>query len=226
MLGTTGFVIFVVLSIAVAIVCVVAMLCASAILFSRVAFSLAVALIMSQGEVMLVASNGFLNFVAWALVVMGIVYFLAMMPRVDMALKFLCTILLSVVIVCVVIQMCGGIIAAIAKTEFKFSSAYEILVKIVCCLFSAVYMVVGKKPSYDSPSNKLLNILERLLASVIYGVAVTFLTLSFGGNWESSILLTLLTFVVSTVAAYVADICLAGKDVLGLESSDEVVMPK
>lgn len=226
MLGTTGFLIFIVISIALVVVYAVAILCASAVIFSRVAFSLAAAFVISQGDIMLVASSGFLNYVAWALVIMGIVYALSTLPRVDMALKFLCTILLSVVLAFLVVSLFGSIIASIAKTEFVFSTAYEILVKIICTLFSFVSMILIKKPHYDSPKKPIMYNLERGLASLLYGVAITFLFLSLGGNWDLSGILALLVLIVSTAAAFIVDVRLAGKDILGLESSDEVVMPK
>ena len=124
MLGTTGFLIFIVISIALLVVYVVGILCASAVIFSRVAFSLVAAFVISEGDIMLVASSGFLNYLAWALVIMGAVYALSTLPRVDMALKFLCTILLSVVLAFLVVSLFGSIIASIAKTEFVFSTAY------------------------------------------------------------------------------------------------------
>lgn len=226
MLGITGILIFIVISLALVVVYTVAILCASAVVFSRVAFSLAAALVISQGDIMLVANNGFLNYVAWALVVMGIVYFLSTLPRVDMALKFLCTILLSVVIVEIAIMLLGSIIAAIAKTEFAFSTLYEILVKIVCTLFSLVYMFVGKKPHYDSPTSPIMYNLERGLASLLYSVAITFLFISMNGNWELPGLAILLVLAGSAIAAFIADIRLAGKDIFGLEKKDEVSMPK
>lgn len=226
MLGTTGFLIFIVISIALMVVYAVVVLCASAVIFSRVAFSLVAALVVSQGNIMLVASSGFLNYLAWTLVIMGAVYALSTLPRVDMALKFLCTILLSVVLAFLVVSLFGNIIASIAKTEFVFSTAYEILMKIICTLFAFVSMIVGKKPHYDSPKNPIMYNLERGLASLLYGVAITFLFLSLGGNWDLSGIMALLVLIVSTAAAFIADVHLAGKDILGLEKSDEVVMPK
>lgn len=226
MLGTTGFLIFIVCSLALVIVGAVAALCAGAIIFSRVAFSLAVALVASQAGMTLVPGGGFLNYVAWAIVVFGIVYLLSTLPRVDMALKFLCTILLSVVIIYVVVSLFGSIIAAIAKTEFAFTTLFEIIVKVICLLFSFVAMFIGKKPHYDSPSNPIMYTLERVLASLMYGFAITFLFLSLQGNWELPILVMLLILVVSTVAAFVADIFLQGKDILGMNEKKEVSMPK
>ena len=226
MLGTTGFLIFIVISLAFVVVAAVAILCASAVVFSRVAFSLVAALVVSQGDIMLVASSGFLNYVAWALAIMGIVYALSTLPRVDMALKFLCTILLSVVLAYLVVELFGSIIAGIADTEFTFSTAYEVLVKIICVLFSFVSMIVFKKPHYDAPKNPIMYNLERGLASLLYGISFTFLCMSLNGNWKLATFPTLLILVVSTAAAFVADIYLAGKDILGLESSDEIIMPK
>lgn len=226
MLGMTGFFAFIVISLALVVVYAVGIFCASAIIFSRVAFSLAAALVVSQGDIMLVASSGFLNYVAWVLVIMGIVYALSTLPRVDMALKFLCTILLSVVLIYLVIELFGGIIAAIAKTEFVFSAAYEILVKIICTIFAFVSMILFKKPHYDTPKNPIMYNLERGLASVMYGFAITFLFASVGGNWDLSPIMALLVLIISSVAAFIADIRLAGKDILGIESPDEIIMPK
>jgi hypothetical protein len=174
----------------------------------------------------LVPGSGFLNYVAWVIVILGIVYLLSTLPRVDMALKFLCTILLSVVIIELVVSLFGNIIAAIAKTEFAFTTLFEIVVKVICLLFSFVAMLVGKKPHYDSPSNPIMYTLERVLASLMYGFASTFLFLSLQGNWELPILVMLLILVISTVAAFVADVFLQGKDILGLEERKKVSMPK
>ena len=218
---------FLLIAIASVVAYAVIILTSSAIVFSRVACALLAALMVSQGNIILVANSGFLNYVAWAVICLGIVYLLSTLPRVDMALRFLCTILMSVVIIEIVVMLLGSIIAAILGEEFQMTAIYEILVKIVCVLFSVGSLIVqGKKASYDSPTNPLMNKLERLLASFMYGVSVTFLCISIGGNWELPVLVLLLVLVGSTAAAFVADIHLAGKDIFGLEEKEEVSMPK
>lgn len=64
------------------------------------------------------------------------------------------------------------------------------------------------------------------MASLMYGCAITFLFMSLNGNWELPGILPLVVLGISAAAAFVADIFLAGKDILGLETTDEVVMPK
>ena len=226
MLGSTGFLVFILISLALAVTYAIAIFCAGAVIFSRVSFSLAAAFILSQGRMTLVASSGFLNYVAWALVVMGVVYFISTLPRVDMALKFLCTILLSVVMVYLALQLFGNIIAAIVKTKFVFSAPFEILVKVICILFAVFYMLVEKKPHYDCPENPILYNLERALASLMYGLAIAFLCFSIEGNWNIPAAVGIFVLVAGTVAAFIADVYLAGKDVLGLDYSSETVVPK
>ena len=104
---------------------------------------------------------------------------------------------------------------------------YEILVKVICTLVALGAVITQtQKASYDSPKNKAMLILERLAASFMYGVAITFLAFSLGGNWEINGFVAVILLISSTAAAYIADIRLQGKDIFGLNEKEEIVMPK
>ena len=182
-------------------VCAVILFTSGAILFSRVACALLAALVASQGDLVLVADSGFLNYVAWASVCIGVIYLFTLLPRVDMALRFFCTIFMSVFLIEVLVTMCGGIFAAIKGSEFQLTGPWEILIKAVCLLFSLGSMIIqGKRTVYEHATGKLMDLLERLGAAVLYGVSILFLSVSLTGNWEIPEAVGLLIFLVATGA--------------------------
>ena len=205
----------------------VILLTSSAIVFSRVACALLAALIAVQGKLTLVANSGFLNYVAWAAICLGIVYLLSIMPRVDAALKFFCSILMSVVVIEFVVMLMGSIIGAIAKKEFVMTGFFELLIKVVCVLFSVGAVVAqGKKAAYDSPTNPIVNLLERILSALLYGASATFLCTSLYGNWELSGVVLVLVLVAGTAVAFVGERYFENKNVFVQEEEETVYMPK
>lgn len=199
----------------------------STIVYSRVAFSLLMALVTSQSDLKLVENSGFLNFVAWTFIFLGIIYLLANLPRVDQAMRFFCTIFMSVMVIYIVAMIFGSIIAAIMGSEFRINALYEILIKIVCLLFALGAMLSDERSAeYNSPKNVILCHAERLLASTMYGFSATFLCWSIADNWYYSGVISVLVIIVGTVGAFFADIYLRDKDILGLKKEKEVEMPK
>lgn len=212
---------------ACAVAYLVILFISSTIVYSRVAFSLLMALVSCQSDIKLVTTSGFLNFVAWTFIFLGIIYLLANLPRVDQAMRFFCTIFMSVMVIYIVAVLFGGIIATIMGSEFRINALYEILIKIVCLLFALGAMLSDERTAeYNAPKNVILCHAERLLASVIYGFSATFLCWSIAGNWYYSAVISILVIVAGTVGAFFADIHLRGKDILGLKKEKEVEMPK
>lgn len=227
MLTITFFLIFLLAVIAAVVAFLVILFTTSVIAFARVAFALAIALIVSYSDLILVADNSFLNFIAWAIIFIGIICLLSTLPKVDKALRFLCTILMSVLAIELVVLMLGNVIAGIIGQEFVMNTLYEIIVKIICSLVAAWGIITQTKSLiYTSPSNRILYILERLLASLMYGIAITFLCLSLHGNWNLPAIFILLIPIGGTIAAFIADIHLADKDIFGSKETQEVFMPK
>ena len=218
---------FLVVTLACAVAYLVILFISSTIVYSRVAFSLLMSLVCCQSELKLVSSSGFLNFVAWTFIFLGIIYLLANLPRVDQAMRFFCTIFMSVMVIDIVAALFGGIIAAIMGSQFHLNALYEILIKIVCLLFALGAMLSDEKTAeYNAPKNVILCHGERLLASVIYGFSATFLCWSIADNWYYSGVISILVIIAGTVGAFFADIYLRGKDIFGLQKKKEVSMPK
>lgn len=227
MLGTNAIILLVLLAVTCAIVCLVMMLLSSAIIFSRVTFALLGALVACQQSVTLVESSGFLNFVAWSAVILGVVFLLSNLPRVDVALKFFCTILISTIIVTFVMSLIGGLANMKNADGYQMTTTQEIVMKIICAAFAVGGMILqNKKAVYDQPANPVMNQLERLLAAATYGVAISFLSISVMGNWEVGVAAQLLILAGGTAVAFAADIFLAGKDIFGLMPEKEVVVPR
>lgn len=227
MIGTVILLGFLLAALAVLVASVVIFICTSAIVFSRITLSLMVALVMTQNGMELVPGGGFLNYVACVIIVLAVVYFIStLFPRVDVALNFLSTVLISTVVVYIVTVICGTLISAIAGKTFAFTTGYEILIKAIST-GAAVFglITLSNRASYDSPKTKIAQVLERLVASLIYGAALIFLFVSLNHNWELNGIIGIALFLVFTVVAYIADIRLFGKDVLGL-NEEEHTMPR
>ncbi len=215
------------LTIACLVTALVIFLTTSAIVFSRVAFALLAALLASQGNLVLVPGGGFLNYVAWAALFFGLVYLLSMLPRVDKALKFFCTILMSSLIIEITVMLLGGIIVAIQGEEFEMTVFFQILIKVVCTVFAAIALIAQtKKAPYDYPTKAFTNLMDRTLASLMYGVSAAFLSISLHNSWPLPGVVAVIILLGVAAAAYVADIYLAGKNLFGSEEPKEVVMPK
>lgn len=192
-------------AIAFGIVSLIFVLMTSAIAFARVAFGLLAALVLTQSvRFQLVPDNGFLNYVAWAIIALGLIFLLSALPRVDVALRFFSTILMSELSIMIVLSLMGGLIGSIIGKDFAVTTVYELVIKGLCLILSAIaiFLQVRKSP-YDPPDNILLRLTERVLASLIFGGAIAFLCGSLHNNWRTSDLMLILAFAGSSVAAFV-----------------------
>ena len=205
----------------------IVLLSSGAIVFSRIALALLFALAGVQNGLVLVATSGFLNYVAWLVIALGGIYLLSTLPRVGHALKFFSTILASIFAINLVVLIFGGVISALLRRDFQVSILLEIGITLVCAVVAGIALLSQeKKAEYDLPKNPLLNILERGLASVLYGLSAVLLCSSAHGNWSLPGFVSLVVFVVATAGAYVADVYLRGKDIFGLEEAKPVAMPR
>ncbi len=205
----------------------IVLLSTGAVVFSRIALALLFALIGVQNGPMLVASSGFLNYVAWLVIALAAIYLLSTLPRVGHALKFFSTALASIFAINIVVMIFGGVISALLRRDFQVPILLELGITLVCAVVSGIALLAQeKRADYDLPKNPILNILERGLASVLYGLSAVLLSNSAHGNWSLPALISLLVFVVATIGAYVADLFLRGKDIFGLEEEKPVAMPR
>lgn len=198
-----------------------------AVAVSRVTFSLLAGLVLHQSSVTLVPQSGFLNFLAWAIIVLVVVYLLAMLPRVDLALKFFCNMLVSLFTVFLVVSLFGGLISTIMGKTFEISLLYEIIIKVVCFGFSVYALLTQKrKASYEATKNKFLLGVERVFSALMYGTALTFICTSMGNNYSIADGWLIAILAVTTVGAFLLDFKLTKIGFFERKDPDVVHMPR
>lgn len=212
------------LLIAIIVICGMFFLATSAIIFSRVSFALAAAFVTNQNSgLILVPDNSFLSFVAWAMVYLGVLFLLASWPRIDRALKAMCTIFMSIFLIGILVLSVARIFA---PALFQLSLTLEIIVKTVCVLITVAGMILRPKTiANDSPTNPILMNLERLFASAVYGIIVFFLFIPMSGSWRFSDGIYGCILIGSIVIAFLSDVFLTGKSFFCKENT-EIHMPK
>lgn len=198
-------------------------LATNAILFARATLALCVALLLSQGDCTLVPDQGFLNFLAWALICFGVVYFLAIFPRADTAIHFLCTMVVSLIIT----ELVGALIGSIFVKDFEMTALYEIAIKVVCIGMSTFGIFLrGKKLPSESSAHLLVRFFDRLLASALYSFSLLLICSPLHNHWEFPLSVQWIVLIVGAVGTYVADIFLANKLLFGDIVVDDVAIPR
>ena len=182
----------------------------TAVTFSRLTFGLVVALCVSRSAVVLSGSS-FGNFLFWAIVVLGIMFLLSKLPRVNFAIRFFCTLLVSYLAMEVVGGLLIGVTMAIFGKEFAPGIGYELVMKGLSILIAAgaLFLEIQRSPENGNIqiTNPLLRLGQRLLASFIYGLAcVVVLASASHGLWAVSAAVEWIILIGSTVLAYFADI--------------------
>ena len=174
-----------------------------AVIFSKVTFSLLVALIVNT-EIPLLQDGGLVSYLIWAVIIGGGIFLLCLMPRVNLAFKFSCTACIS--------YICFMLITSIITDLFEINIVPQETLDIVTKI--AVLAVAGKALLDESGitnlnlfDNPILINLERLVASVMYGFTVVIIILNsttyFTENVENIILIS------AIVLAFIVDIILS-----------------
>lgn len=213
---------FLLVGISIFITFLIIFLVSRAIIFAKGTFALIAAVIVSQSDCILVPNHGFLNFIAWALICFGIIYFISILPRIDISIRFLCTLAISLIVIDISATLLGNIFIQ----SFEVITIYEISIKAVCIGISifGIYLQ-GKKFPSDSSSKTFVRFVDRLVASILYGISIMVVCLSMHGNWNLSSLVQFLVLVGSTICAFVADIFFAEKILFGYNSTNEIKIP-
>ena len=210
-LGTAGLMILGAVILFTVIICVATILFVNcSIIYSRIAFSLLVAIVVNQSHT--ITDSTFISYLIWAAIVFGIIMALSILPRPSEAIRFFCTIIISILVIDFVILMFGGIISSMMGKDFQITKLFEIVIKVVCTLMSLGAMITQMEKNYCNIfTNPILIHIERLLASLIYGVAITFLCMSMNQNWELSNAGYIISLAGGTVVTFLADLLLRGK---------------
>lgn len=189
----------------------------TAIVFSRLAMAAFVALPMAASTSLV--EHGFLNFLLWMGISFGVLFILSMFPRVNCALKYMCTALISYLAVEMVVLLFANFFCSLFGMEaYQPNFWIEIGIKVLCGLLSFGALgnelgtaIIGSGIRSD---NFLVVNFQRILASLVYAVVLTFLvTVSMNNLWQFSALTTTLIFAGSAVAAFGIDLGLTAAGV-------------
>lgn len=170
----------------------------SAVAFSKVTFSLAVAAILNTNNPIL-EGGGFWSFVVWAAIVFAAVFLLCRMPRVNCGFTFFCY--------AIVASLVGWVVVGLACTMFSALAPHEtvalVIVRIGSLVLAAGQMFAAHE---DGPKelfgNRFLINVERAIASLMYGFGVWFV---FFTNVKQSGLVSLLIWFGFAAIAFAID---------------------
>ena len=150
-----------------------------AINYSKIAFALFIALSVNDSYPF-EAVGGLLSYLIWAAILLAAIVLLCLLPRVNCAFSFGCTLIIAYIIV----GLLGGAIISTVCSFFDVEYSghpliVELLIKAVCIII-AYGSLRGAISSADINvfSNPIIINIERLLASFVYGVAIFFLITS------------------------------------------------
>lgn len=157
------------------------------ILLSKFVIFLAVALLLN-GQFPLL-DNGFLSGVLWVAIVLTAGSFLCLLPRIDSAVMLICNFAISALAEFLVSELLDVLLDSVFNingfANFLFLTdlgpyifVFIALVIAVFALRSQSYMIAGK-----SISSKVVNMIDRVLAALIYGAVVDF-SFVFLLTWE------------------------------------------
>lgn len=215
MLFSLGIGLALIITICVILGTIIYTLASSAVIFSRIAFSLLLALAF-HNSYPIIQDNGLLNYFFWAGIILGIILLLSLLPRVNLALKFFCTAIISYLAVEIVVSLVGSILCAVMGNQYEPSVLIEIVIKVVCTGIS-LYSLINEGAFSDgiglNCSNVIAVNLERLLSAVIYGGAITFMcAISMNSLWSFPAIANWLIFGITTAATFAVDYFLLDLD--------------
>lgn len=209
LLITMIFLILIVLGIVLGTVWLLTTFWSVSIIFSRIAFSLLLAIPMNSSWHLV---DGKLNFWIWAAVNLGIIFLLSLLPRANAAIKFFATLVISVLVSDIVLLFAGSIIGMVINHEFIITVTYEIILKVICTFISiGALQVEVEESTYGTVTNPIAIYAEKIIAAAVYGASATFICASMNGNWEWAAWIQWLIFIGVTAVAFVADRVMTGE---------------
>lgn len=196
-----------------------------AIIFSRVVMAFGIALFLSNYGYEFVPDRGFLNFIAWAMISFGVIYFLTILPRVDISMRFFCSIFVSLITTELVASLVGSLINDLAV--YEITTLHEIVNKVISVGISVFSIInAGKKFESESSDHLIVRIFDRTLASLLYSISFVILALPIHGSWGLSLPVLAIIVVGGFVGMFVADVFLAKKYLFGYALPEEVEVSK
>lgn len=185
---------------------IVKMFVSLSIVFSRITFSLLMALAFKD---YFEFASGKANTFIWAAIILTIIMLMSILPRVNGALKFLCTTVISILIISTVTLGVGSLVLGIFGKEFVVTKIMEIVINIVGALIAVGALAEeNEMTDFGKFTNKTVINVEKVIAALIYGAAISFMCMSNYCNWEFSGTVQLLIMMAGAAIAYFADKCL------------------
>lgn len=175
-----------------------------AILFSKIAFSLFLALVVNS-QSPIIENGGLVSYLAWAGIFIAAGLLLCLLPRINYAFLFFCNSFLSWIIA----EMTLMTVCGIFFDGYEQTILTEVIIKVICTVISAIALIqqIGKTAGIKTIKIKFLVVVERTIASVIYAVALFLLIcVSVNALWEFSLLINAIIFVTLFILAFIADI--------------------
>lgn len=196
-----------------------------AVIFARGTVALLLGLAFSQQYAILVPTNSFLNCVAWIAICLCAIYTLSMLPRLDVSIRFCCTLFISLVGLHILIDV--NVIGSIINKDFQVTAAMEIFTKILCVAVSVLSICFQeKKLLADFGANIFIRSVDRLLAAYLYGISASLLISPIHNQWPYSSTVGDVVLVVVMILMYVLDVFLAKKLLFGYTPPQKIQMPK
>ena len=194
-----------------------------AVAYARGVMAILLGFAFSHQYAVLVPNNNFLNIVAWVAICLCAIYILSMLPRLDFSIRFFCTCFIALIGSTIIISTFGGIIAP----NFQVTATMEIFIKFICVAISVLSIYLqGKKLLADFGSNIFIRIIDRFLASFLYGVCGSFLVSPVFGQWSISSTISNTVIIVVTIVMFVLDLFFAKKLLFGYTPPEKIEMPK
>ncbi|MBR6772367.1 MAG: hypothetical protein IKM29_03125 [Clostridia bacterium] len=202
-------------AIAFGIIYLLLLVASSSVVFSKVTFCLITALIASyESRLEFVPDRPFLNFLAWITVIGLVIYLVSMLPKVNDALRVTSTLLASGIIVGFVARLTFEIINGIVDKEIKYGIFMEVSVRIICIIIAVVMTILKKAQSENvSDIKPLMRLLDRSIASVLYGFATACCCTSFASSWEFPDYVYYLIIVACSIVAFLIDFFMEKKNI-------------
>jgi hypothetical protein len=174
-----------------------------AVYLPKITFSLFAAVV-ACNKISIIASNGLLNYLVWCGIFIGACFLLCFLPRVNYSFLFLCNSFISYFIVEIAVLISFSIFL---KQQEPIIYG-EIIIKVVCFIISVITLKEQIEASINNKSfqNKFLIVIERIIASLIYAVALFILICTaMNGLWSFPVAVNIIAFVLFFVVAYLFD---------------------
>lgn len=178
-----------------------------AIFLSRIVFSLFLALTLNA-QVPLLEGGGILGYGVWLVIIAAVMLFFKLFPKIDCALKFFCTSVVSYFIVEIVVLSVQSIIFTFMSKELEPLLWVEIIIKVFCILSSLIALIseIASLSEKEKFNNTIILFVERTIASLIYAISVFIIfAVSMNNIWKFSTWINIAILVGTFILTFIVD---------------------